>query len=189
MTFSDTLRRHSGRFIFLAVALLLVCASLLIELSGVVYTKWNGCGVDSAGQVYIGRKSKILVYLDHEPVDMIYLPSFRSYMFTVSNDQILLSDGATKYTYDLQGHKLASEPDYGGRYYAQLSGMTQFHGDDGKFYTITRSSGMYRVRQSGVKLVYETAVISTILKTVTGICPILLMIAIILTAPLLRKVI
>ena len=187
MTSTGLWHQYKARFILLIVSMLMLLITFFLELTGIIYTNWNGCGVDSAGQVYIGGKNKILVFQEGEQVNTIYLPNFRSYMFTLTNDQIVLSSGAMKYTFDLQGNELASEDDYGGRYYAQLTEMSRFTGGDGKRYSVTESAGIYKVRRSGATIVYSTPVIVAILSAMSTISVILFIVSVTLVTPIIRK--
>lgn len=93
--------------------------------SGLVCIAWHGFGVDSNGYVYVGTESAIQVFDKKACIKTINIPQYRSYSFTVRNDQILLADASEIVTLSLDGNELSSRPDRGGATVGAFKKYTQ----------------------------------------------------------------
>ena len=99
---------------------LLYPIAFLLAASGLVSIDWNGFGVDSEGNIYIGQKSKICVYEESVCIRTIDIPQYRSYYFTIDHDEILMASPTHVYTFDLNGQMLSKESDPSGSAYSDL---------------------------------------------------------------------
>ena len=135
---------------------LLICVPLL--LFGCISLSFRGYGVDSAGNLYVGRDHKINVYDNGELVNTIQRFTDRSYAFTImENDTILLSTSTTIYRMDLSGTTILEEyPDSNSEMFYEL--LRQKYAPKNTAadkYTAARIWGKLTIKQNG-EIIYQT---------------------------------
>ena len=105
---------------------ILLCVIIFVSLVAYMFIcapnqEWHGFGIDSQEKVYIGKQNEINVYYCGEQIGTIPILPFRTYYFTVQqNDTILLSSSLNVYVFDLEGNQLSCEPDVHNRVYDEL---------------------------------------------------------------------
>lgn len=116
-----------------------------------------GFGADSNGNVYIGRFHQIEVYRNKQCVNIINLPEFRSWFFTVSSDDtILVSNYENQYIYDLTGKLLMESPDNRGKIFHYLKDLRECTNAQSQTYTMTRFMGWVSIADSQGEIVYTS---------------------------------
>lgn len=107
-------------YLSVGVPMTVVCFILLI--SGKVSLNTYSFAVDSFGKLYVGKDSKIEVYIDQSLVKSIFPMTTKGYLFTIENDDsILLSDASTVYVMDLNGIVLSQREDQFSTVYSKLN--------------------------------------------------------------------
>ena len=154
-------------------AFLPIC--LLLMFTGNAEIIWHGFGVDSLGQIYVGTANTIDVFLDGIQIRSIPLPAFRSYYFTVDNDELLIAATRDIYTLDLYGVELTHTLDPSARTYSLLQHKRTAQSSNGTIYrahnlllrcTISKEDGavVYKMPMFdfAVKLLLYTAMVAII---------------------------
>ena len=153
-------------------ALIMLAIAVLICLPFFIYSvicilpnmEWRGFGVDSGGQVYTGQSGKLLVHADRELVNEITIPKYRTYFFTVlNNDTILIADASDIDIYDLSGKLLDSYPDPGPDKYNQLQWTRTIHHPSGDIYRVRNFFGIRTITKNSETVVYRTPIIDFLL--------------------------
>ena len=97
----------------IAICLMIISAfPFFLTITECIDTGYHGFGVDSQGQLYLGKRSCIRVYLDGALVDTIKLPDYRYYWMTVEKDHIVIAGDSVIETYTLQWELVSEESDY-----------------------------------------------------------------------------
>ena len=126
--------------------------------------EWHGFGVDSGGQVYTGQPGKLLVHADRELVNEITIPKYRTYFFTIlDNDTILIADASDIDIYDLSGNLLESYPDPGPDKYNELQRTRTLQHSSGDVYKARNFFAVHIITKNGETVVYRTPVIDILL--------------------------
>lgn len=103
--------------------------------SGMATISYNGIAVDSEGRLYIGAEHEIAVYEEGKKILSISPHTSRAYLFTIENDQILLSTSSVVYQMDLEGNVLLEWEDEGTKTYNRLQKVRKyFVAENGKEY-------------------------------------------------------
>ena len=153
-------------------ALIMLAIAVLICLPFFIYSvicilpnmEWRGFGVDSSGHIYIGKAGKILVQVDREVVNEITIPKYRTYFFTVlNNDTILIADASDIDIYDLSGNLLDSYPDPGPEKYNQLQWTRTIHHPSGDIYRVRNFFGIRTITKNSETVVYRTPIVDFLL--------------------------
>lgn len=128
--------RKLMRMLAIPAALILVLSVIAIA-AGAMALSYSGVAVDEAGRLYLGRGSKIEVYQAGEKVGTIHPQVDKSFIFTVRNEELLLSTGKTVITLDLQGNSVDEQTDENGALYQELKPQRRsFTAADGTEYTL-----------------------------------------------------
>ena len=139
--------------------------------------EWHGYGVNSSGQVYVGKHGEILVYLDRECVQEIKIPKYKAYYLTVEdNDTILIASTLEVNTYDLTGNLLDTIPDPGLDKYYELEGVLTIQHPSGDAYKVRNVFGFRTITKNSETIVYQTP-IGGVLLTVLAILSFITVIA------------
>ena len=119
--------------------------------------QWHGFGVDTRGQVYTGQVGKIQVYANRELVNEIPIPKYKTYYFTVQeNDTILIADASDVDVYDLSGILLDTYSDPGPDKYNELQWMRTVHNSSGDIYKQKWFFGIRTITKNNETIVYRT---------------------------------
>lgn len=120
-------------------AALIFVAAIIAMATGAMALSYGGVAADDAGRLYLGRGGSIEVYQSGEKVDTLKPDVDKSYVFTVRDEQLLLSTGKVAVTMDLQGNVIESKTDEGGALYKELKPLRRsFTAADGTVYTLRR---------------------------------------------------
>ena len=119
---------------------------------------WHGFGVDSNGRIYTGQTGKITVHMNQQPVDTISIPKYRTYYFTVQEeDTVLIADATEVDIYDLSGNLLDSYKDPGPSKYNELQWTKTIHTSSGDTYRLRSFLGFHTVIKNSETIVYRTS--------------------------------
>ena len=115
----------------------LAIPAALIFVAAIIAMTTGGVAADDAGRLYLGRGGRIEVYQAGEKADTLKPDVDKSYVFTVRDEQLLLSTGKVAVTMDLQGNVIESKTDEGGALYKELKPLRRsFTAADGTVYTL-----------------------------------------------------
>ena len=164
-----------------AIIFFLLCISGPLLIYSIISifpnTEWHGFGVDSSGQVYVGKHGEILVYSDRECVQEIKIPKYKAYYFTVrDNDTILIAYTSNVDIYDLEGNLLDTVSDSGLDKYHELQGMRTIQHLSGDVYKVRNVFGVRTITKNSATIVYQTP-IGDVLLTVLAILSFITVIA------------
>lgn len=124
---------------------------------GAPQTEWYGFGVDSDGQVYIGRPTQIEVYQDGEYVSSIEIPKNRIYYFTVQEDDtILLSTSLNAYILDLSGRELSCKPDDMCSVFNKLQWQKEVKTRSGEIFRYQDSLGCKTIENENGEIIFQS---------------------------------
>lgn len=114
--------------------------------------------VDSLDRLYIGFDDVITVHEGEERIRSIDTSAFRSYYFTIQEDDtILLADSTKGYTMDLDGNVLDSWDDLSAEVYNNLKvNRKAFTSSNGDTYELRWASLWPRIVRNGETVVYQT---------------------------------
>lgn len=102
-----------------------ICMFLMV--SGTVSLFLHGYGIDSSGNLYLGKDTKIEKYYEGAQIATINPQTSRGYVFTIQRDDtILLSTASTVYILDLNGDILSQTEDTGTKIYNELQSEKKF---------------------------------------------------------------
>ena len=147
-------------------AYILLILSFIIFLPLLLYsilcifpkTTWHGFGVDSNGRIYTGQAGKITVHLNQKTIDTIPIPDYRTYYFTVQEeDTVLIADATEVDIYDLSGNLLDSYKDPGPSKYNELQWTKTIHTSSGDTYRLRSFLGFHTIMKNGETIVYRTS--------------------------------
>lgn len=118
-------------------AALIFVAAIIAMATGAMSLSYSGVAADDAGRLYLGRGGRIEVYQAGEKADTLKPDVDKSYVFTVRDEQLVLSTGKVAVTMDLQGNVIESKTDEGGALYKELKPLRRsFTAPDGTVYTL-----------------------------------------------------
>lgn len=118
-------------------AALIFVAAIIAMATGAMSLSYSGVAADDAGRLYLGRGGRIEVYESGEKADTLKPDVDKSYVFTVRDEQLVLSTGKVAVTMDLQGNVIESKTDEGGALYKELKPLRRsFTAADGTVYTL-----------------------------------------------------
>ena len=113
-------------------AALIFVAAIIAMATGAMSLSYSGVAADDAG-----RGGRIEVYQAGEKADTLKPDVDKSYVFTVRDEQLVLSTGKVAVTMDLQGNVIESKTDEGGALYKELKPLRRsFTAPDGTVYTL-----------------------------------------------------
>lgn len=118
-------------------AALIFVAAIIAMATGAMSLSYSGVAADDAGRRYLGRGGRIEVYQAGEKADTLKPDVDKSYVFTVRDEQLVLSTGKVAVTMDLQGNVIESKTDEGGALCKELKPLRRsFTAPDGTVYTL-----------------------------------------------------
>ena len=119
--------------------------------------QWHGFGVDSSQIVYIGKPDRIDRFENCVACDPIPLPHYRTYYFTVQeNDTILVSNATRIDLYSLSGTQIDTFPDKNSSTYNELQWTKKFQAPDGDTYRVKSLLGFRIILRNNKEIVYQT---------------------------------
>ena len=151
---------------YLAIAVPVMAVCIFLIISGTVSLFLNGYGIDSSGNVYLGKDTKIEKYYNGAYVGTINPRTSRGYAFTVqSDDTLLLSTASTVYIMDLDGNILSQTDDVGTKIYNKLqSEKKEFFASDGSRYIQYSSFGRTIIAHEEGDIVYKMPLLDYVVK-------------------------
>lgn len=150
--------------IFLAAILpgIVMFGCILLLLTNTVSITNNGFAVDADQILYLGKDAKIVVIDNGQVVREISAKTSRGYRFTVvEGNTILLSNGSTVYTMDLEGNVLTKSTDEQSKLYNELQFQSKFTDVRGDTYTLSRPWGRLRITKDDT-LIYQAPLLDSI---------------------------
>ena len=128
--------RKLMRALAVPAALIFVLA-IVAMTTGAMSLSYSGVAADDAGRLYLGRGGRIEVYEAGQNVETIKPDVSKSFIFTLQDEQLVLSTGKEVTTLDLQGNVIESKTDEGKAVYQQLKSQRHsFTAADGTVYTL-----------------------------------------------------
>lgn len=122
------------KLIALIVAVVLLAMSLLL-IEGYADLQYHGFGIDSEGRIYEGRNYHIYVYDHDECIQVFDVPQYRTWVFEVSNDKIIIASGEVL-TLSLNGEILSKQKDAEFQEYTRIKNNRTIVGRDSNIYSI-----------------------------------------------------
>ena len=150
--------------------IMLTC--LILIMSGVVTLPISGFAVDYTDRLYIGTQKEIQVLEEGKLINIISVPTSRTYEFTIQNGNVLILSTSTKiYIMDLDGNILETREDLGADMYNKLSyRKRKFVSDDGDLYTLSSALGRTKIVRNKEDIVYQIDAFSFGVKVLIAIC-------------------
>lgn len=155
-------------FIYVFIAFLALTSCFVIDSKHSVTISYRGFGIDSKGDLYVGKESSIEVIKHGQVVNTIIPPPSRNYAFTIEGDNtILLSDASTVYTLDLSGKVLSEDEDEGTRTFNRLQKSRRvFTSNNGEKYIVKKTFGRTTVYSSTGEIVYQMPLLDYIVELI-----------------------
>ena len=146
-------------YILLMLAFIIFLPLLLYSILCIFpKTTWHGFGVDSNGRIYTGQAGKITVHLNQKTIDTIPIPDYRTYFFTVQEDDtVLIADATEVDIYDLSGNLLDSYKYPGPSKYNELQWTKTIHTSSGDTYRLRSFLGFHTIMKNSETIVYRTS--------------------------------
>ena len=133
--------------------------SLGMTLAEKVCISPSGFAIDSSGNLYLGKDSKIEVYEDSILIRTI--PArYRSYAFTIQKDDtILIGTSSVAYVLNLSGDELSKREEMGTETFNKLQrNKKHFQSANGDRYTMQSPFGRTMIVRDGDEVVYKMPV-------------------------------
>ena len=128
--------------------------------------EFNGFGVDSAGNLYVGRKNQIEVYRDGKQTAAVASPSGRGWNMGISaDDHILVTSGGEIYTLQLDGTAIEKESDLNCNVNLALDKQRLITGNGGVQYRLRHEWIWPTILKNG-KVIYMAPVVDMLARMV-----------------------
>ena len=151
----------SARWIIIAIPVLFGCF-------GSVF--FCGFGVDSEGNLYIGRKHQIEVHRNNIAIEHLPIPVQKGWcMGLTADDHIQITTGSRVYTLQLDGTVLGNESDYNSQVDNRYHNQRIITGNDGKQYRLRYKWIWPTIEREGV-VIYRTPLVDPLLKVLLILC-------------------
>ena len=137
----------------------LILVMLFFVLIGLFNASLEFCGygVDSAGNLYIGRLHQVEVYQKGVRVNTLEIPVSRGWCMTVSNDEIIVANMSSIFVLDLAGNVVREEEDRHGKIFYSIKDTKQVLGADGSQYSLSDIGGIIQITENG-KTIYQSPI-------------------------------
>ena len=120
---------------------------------------WHGFGVDASQRVYVGKYDKILCYENCEIVSSFSIPKYKTYYFTVHEDDTILVCNSTDIDlYSLTGDLIGTYEKNGSSKYHELQWKKVVEAPNGDIYSVKNTLGFRTILKNGEEVVYRTPI-------------------------------